>query len=73
VGGYVIKILIVVAILLFLFLWGKTVVDVLRRVDLSTAGKIAWAVGLLVFPFLGILVYTMIRPADSQIAQRARR
>jgi hypothetical protein len=73
VGGYVIKILIVVAILLFLFLWGKTVVDVIRRPDLSIAGKIAWAVGLLVFPFLGILVYTMIRPADSQIAQRARR
>jgi len=67
------RVLIVAAILLFLFIWGRTVVDVLRRPDLSAAGKIGWAVGMLVLPLLGILVYTMLRPADSQIAQRARR
>jgi hypothetical protein len=72
VGSYVIRILIVAAIVLFIFLWVRTVVDVFRRPDLSIAGKIAWAVGLLVFPFLGILVYMMIRPPDQQIAERAR-
>ena len=68
------RILIVVAIVLFLVIWARTVWDVLtRRPDLSVAGKIAWSVGMLVFPLLGILVYTMLRPADSQVAQRARR
>jgi hypothetical protein len=27
---------------------------------------------MLVFPFIGLLLYTMLRPADSQIAQRRR-
>lgn len=68
------RILIVVAIVLFLVIWARTVWDVLtRRPDLSVAGKIAWSVGMLVFPLLGILVYTMLRPADSQVAERARR
>ena len=68
------RILIVVAIVLFLVIWARTVWDVLaRRPDLSVFGKIAWSVGMLVFPLLGILVYIMLRPADSQVAQRARR
>ena len=68
------RILIVVAIVLFLVIWARTVWDVLtRRPDLSVAGKIAWSVGMLVFPLLGILVCTMLRPADSQVAERARR
>jgi hypothetical protein len=68
------RILIVVAIVLFLVIWARTVWDVLtRRPDLSVPGKIAWAVGMLVVPLIGILVYTMLRPADSQVAQRARR
>ncbi len=68
------RILIVVAIVLFLVIWARTVWDVLtRRPDLSVLGKIAWAVGMLVLPLIGILVYTMLRPADSQVAQRARR
>ena len=68
------RVLIVVAIVLFLVIWARTVWDVLtRRPDLSVLGKIAWAVGMLVLPLIGILVYTMLRPADSQVAQRARR
>jgi hypothetical protein len=35
------------------------------------AAKVAWAVGMLVVPFIGLLVYTMLRPTDAQIAQRA--
>lgn len=60
-------------IVLFLLLWARAVLDLLRRrPDLSGAGKAAWAIGMLVFPFVGLLVYTMLRPADSQIAQRRR-
>jgi Phospholipase_D-nuclease N-terminal len=67
-----VRIILGAVILLFLFLWGRAVLDVFRRPDLSGGGKAAWAVGMLVVPFVGLLLYTMLRPADSQIAQRRR-
>ena len=66
------RILIIAAVVLFLFLWGRTVLDLLRRPDLSGGAKIVWAIGMLVVPFIGLLIYTMLRPSDSQIAQRHR-
>jgi hypothetical protein len=66
------RILIIAAVVLFLFLWGRAVVDVLRRPDLSAGAKLGWAIGMLIVPFIGLLVYTMLRPSDSQIAQRHR-
>lgn len=68
-----VRIVIVAAVALFLIMWVRAVLDVLRRrPDLSAGGKAAWSIGMLVFPFLGLLLYTMLRPADSQIAQRRR-
>jgi len=65
-----VRIILGAVIVLFLFLWVRAVIDVFRRPDLSAGGKAAWAIGMLVFPFIGLLIYTMLRPADSQIAQR---
>jgi len=66
------RIVIGAVVVLFLFLWVRAVIDVFRRPDLSAGGKVAWAIGMLVVPFIGLLIYTMPRPADSQIAQRRR-
>jgi hypothetical protein len=67
------RILIIAVVVLFLFLWARAVVDVVRRrPDLSGGGKAGWVIGMLVVPFIGLLVYTMLRPADSQIARRGR-
>jgi hypothetical protein len=66
------RILIVAVVVLFLLLWARAVLDAFRRPDLSGGAKAAWAVGMLVLPFIGLLVYTMLRPSDSQIAQRRR-
>ncbi len=67
------RVLIIAAVVLFLVLWVRAVVDVFRsRRDLSTSAKAAWTIVMLIVPFIGLLVYTMLRPADSQIAQRAR-
>ena len=66
------RILIGAVIVLFLFLWVRAVLDVFRRPDLSGGAKAAWAIGMLVVPFIGLLIYTMLRPADSQLAQRRR-
>ncbi len=67
------RVLVLIAVVLFLVLWVRAVVDVFRRrADLSAAAKAAWTIIMLIVPLIGILVYTMLRPADSQIAQRAR-
>ena len=66
------RIIIGAVVVLFLFLWVRAVVDAFRRPDLSAGAKAAWAIGMLVFPFIGLLIYTMLRPADSQIAERRR-
>ena len=63
---------IIAAVVLFLVLWVRALVDLLRRPDLSGGAKAGWAIGMLVVPFIGLLVYTMLRPSDSQIAQRRR-
>jgi hypothetical protein len=67
------RIVIVALIALFLVMWVRAVVDVVRRGDLTPLNKALWALGMLILPFIGLLVYTMLRPADSQIAQRSRR
>ena len=66
------RIVIAAVVVLFLVMWVRAVVDVFRRHDLSGGGKAAWAIAMLVFPFIGLLVYTMLRPADAQVARRRR-
>jgi Phospholipase_D-nuclease N-terminal len=66
------RIILGAVIVLFLILWVRAVLDVFRRPDLSVGGKAAWALGMLIVPFIGLLVYTMLRPADSQLAERRR-
>ena len=69
----VVRILIVAAVALFVVMWVRALIDVLRRGDLTGLGKAGWAVGMLVLPFIGTVVYYMLRPTDAQIAQRAPR
>jgi hypothetical protein len=66
------RILIVAVVVLFLLLWARAVIDAFRRPDLSGGAKAAWAIGMLVLPLVGLLIYTMLRPSDSQIAERRR-
>jgi Phospholipase_D-nuclease N-terminal len=48
-------------------MWVRAVIDVFRRPDLTRAAQAAWMIGMLVIPFVGLLVYTMLRPSDAQI------
>jgi hypothetical protein len=68
----VIRILLLAAVALFLVLWVRATLDVFRRPDLSGSAKAAWAIIMLVVPFIGLLVYTMLRPSDAQISRSAR-
>ena len=70
----IVRLLILAAVVLFLILWVRALLDLFsRRPDLGGGAKVAWAVGMLVFPFIGLLVYTMLRPTDVTISQNARR
>jgi hypothetical protein len=68
-----VRIIVGAVIVLFLVLWVRAVIDVMRRGDLTVGVKAAWAIAMLIVPFIGLLVYTMLRPSDGQIAQRSRR
>ena len=63
-----VRILIIAAVILFLIMWVRAVMDVFRRGDLSGGAKAAWAIIMLVFPFIGLLLYYVLRPSDAQIA-----
>jgi uncharacterized membrane protein YhaH (DUF805 family) len=59
-----VRILLGIVIVLFLILWARALIDVFRRHDLSVGGKAGWAIFMLIIPFIGLLVYTMLRPAN---------
>ena len=67
------RLLLAAAVAIFVVLWVRFALDVFRRPDLTRAAKCAWAIIMLVVPFLGILFYMMIRPTDAQVARRATR
>ena len=55
-----VRILIIAAVALFLVLWVRTVLELFRRTDLSSSAKAAWAIIMLIFPFVGLAVYTLM-------------
>jgi hypothetical protein len=58
-------ILITIVVVLFLVLWARAVIDVWsRRPDLSGGAKAAWTIIMLIVPFIGLLLYTMLRPSN---------
>ena len=66
-----VRILIIAAVILFLIMWVRALIDVFRRGDLGVGAKAAWAIVMLLIPFIGLLLYYMLRPSDAQIAQRS--
>jgi hypothetical protein len=69
----IVRLLIIAVVVLFLILWVRAVIDVFRRGDLSGGAKAGWAIFMLILPFIGLLVYTMLRPSDAQIQRNTPR
>jgi hypothetical protein len=69
----IVRLLIIATVVLFLILWVRAVIDVFRRGDLSGGAKAGWAIFMLILPFIGLLVYTMLRPSDAQIQRNTPR
>ena len=50
--------------ILWVVVWVFVVVDIIRRPQFSTVKKFAWALIVLIFPIVGVLVYLVVRPPD---------
>jgi hypothetical protein len=59
-------------VLFFIWIWLLIVVfsDVFRSHDLSGWAKAAWVIGIVIFPYLGVLLYFIVR--GSKMAQHAQ-
>ena len=53
-----------------LLVWILVLVDVVRRHDLSKGAKSAWIIITLVVPLIGPIVYIVLRPAATSMAER---
>jgi hypothetical protein len=53
-----------------LLVWGAAIVDIFRRDDLGGASKALWVVAVLVLPFLGTLVYLVLRRPGAASGER---
>jgi hypothetical protein len=61
-GQALVEFLIFLAVLIpLILLWIYTAIDVIRRSDLSGVAKVAWMVGIIVFPYFGAILYLVLR------------
>lgn len=65
-----IRVLILTAVAIYVVFWARALLDVARRPDLSGSAKAGWAIVMLVLPFAGLVLYTMLRPARPQAGRR---
>jgi hypothetical protein len=52
-------------------IWGLAVVDIFRRDDIGGVGKAVWLVVVIVLPFIGTLVYLVLRRPGATKQERA--
>jgi hypothetical protein len=55
--------------ILWLLVWALVVFDMLKR-DWTAVTKVLWALGMLIFPVVGVIAYLIVRPpaaADTDI------
>ena len=55
---------------LWMFLLFRIVGDVFRSPDLTGPGRAGWTLLLVVFPFVGVLLYLVVRGSDMHIRER---
>jgi Phospholipase_D-nuclease N-terminal/Short C-terminal domain len=53
-----------------LMIWAFALVDIFRRDDLSGIWKALWVVVIFLLPFLGTLIYLIVRPAGATKEER---
>ena len=54
-----------VFVIFWVLIWVLVLVDLFRR-DWSTGVKVLWAIGMLIFPVVGVIAYLIVRPPSSR-------
>ena len=65
-------ILMLVFIIPVLLLWGYAIVSLIGRHDLGIGAKLLWLLVIFVVPFIGAVLYFMLRPAPQVQNRRAQ-
>lgn len=66
-----VRVLILTAVAIYVVFWARALLDLARhRPDLSGSAKAGWAIVMLVLPFAGLVLYTMLRPARPHAGRR---
>ena len=50
-------------------LWVFALTDLARRKDVSGLAKALWAIAIVFFPLIGMVIYFIVRPADAEMAK----
>jgi type VI protein secretion system component VasK len=54
-----------------LMIWAFALVDIFRRDDMNGWSKALWVLAIFLVPFLGTLIYLIVRPAGATSEERA--
>jgi len=60
--AYVILIIVLIPLVIA---WAYALIDIVRRVDIRIGAKALWAVCVILLPFIGTLIYLLLRPASA--------
>jgi len=66
-GDVLLSMLWIFLLVLWFFLVITIFMDLWARDDLSGWAKALWVVGIILFPFIGILIYLIARPKPSEV------
>jgi membrane protein implicated in regulation of membrane protease activity len=53
-------------------LWIFALSDLFRRADISGLAKALWAIAIVFFPLIGMVIYFIVRPADAKSHEEVR-
>ena len=62
--------IVILVVIPLILLWIAALADAFARSDLSWPKKIAWAVAILLLPFLGVALYFIARPPNPPEGKR---
>ena len=65
-SDFLIATIIIVVYGALLFTWVFSLIDLFARRNLSGLAKVLWLFGILFFPLIGVFVYWLTRPLDTQ-------
>ena len=62
--------LIIYVFIAVLMLFIRTFADIFHRENLSGWGKAGWVIVIIILPFVGLLIYMIVRPKNTEQDQR---